>query len=146
MNFFKSEKTIFNIVKGIALSLLFTLILLFIFSAILTYTNLSEETIKPTILILTGVSILIGSSLSMKKLKKNGLINGAVIGGGYMIILYILSSILNSDFRVGFLSIIMITIRNICRNNWGNNWNKFEKIAFYFLMDLGGIYFEKNKD
>ena len=53
-----------NIVKGVGISLLLTVILLIIFSLILTYTSISESTINPVIMIITALSILIGSSLS----------------------------------------------------------------------------------
>ena len=47
-----------NIFKGVGISLTLTMILLLIFSTILTYTNLSENTITPVILIVTAISIL----------------------------------------------------------------------------------------
>ncbi len=47
-----------NIFKGVGISLGFTIVLLVIFSAILTYTNVSENTITPVIIVVTGISIL----------------------------------------------------------------------------------------
>lgn len=47
-----------NIFKGVGISLALTMILLLIFSAILTYTNVSESTITPVIIIVTAISIL----------------------------------------------------------------------------------------
>ena len=47
-----------NIFKGVGISLALTMILLLIFSTILTYTNVSESTIKPVIIIVTAISIL----------------------------------------------------------------------------------------
>ena len=73
------SKTIKNIAKGTGISLLITLILLFIFSAILTYTNISENTITPVILVITAISILIGSSIGNMKIKRNGILNGGII-------------------------------------------------------------------
>lgn len=99
-----------NIVKGVGISLLLTVILLIIFSLILTYTNISENTINPVIMIITALSILIGSSLSNTKIKKNGLMNGGIIGGIYILLLYIVSSLLNWKFSVNIQSILMIVI------------------------------------
>ena len=48
-----------KILKGIIISCIITLLLLFIFAAVLTYTNLGENTIGPVIIAITGVSILI---------------------------------------------------------------------------------------
>ena len=47
-----------NIFKGVAISLISTMILLFVFSVILTYTNVSENTITPVIIVITAISIL----------------------------------------------------------------------------------------
>lgn len=47
-----------KILKGIIISCIITLVLLFIFAALLTYTNLGENTIGPVIIGVTGISIL----------------------------------------------------------------------------------------
>ena len=47
-----------NIFKGVGISLIFTIILLFIFSLILAYTNVNENTITPVIIVVTAISIL----------------------------------------------------------------------------------------
>ena len=59
---------------------------------------------------ITAISILIGSSIGNIKIKKNGLLNGALIGGIYMITIYLISSILNWKFGLEIKSIIMIVI------------------------------------
>lgn len=110
MNFFKSNKQLICILKGILISFLFTLCMLIIFSVLLVYTNLSEQTIRPVIITITGISILIGSSLGTKKLHKNGMISGGIIGGSYILLLYLISSTLNSNFSINWISIIMIIV------------------------------------
>lgn len=97
-----------NIIKGIGISFLITVILLFIFSVILTYTNVNENTITPVVIIVTSISILIGSSIGNMSIKKNGLLNGALIGGGYILLIYLISSLLNWKFGLNMQSIIMI--------------------------------------
>lgn len=99
-----------NIFKGIAISFILTLILLFLFSMILTYTNIDEKAISPVIIIITVISILIGSSLSTTKIKKNGLINGGIIGLIYILAIYIISSIVETGFSLNIYSIIMIIL------------------------------------
>ena len=106
----KNNKQILNIFKGTGISLISTIVLLLIFSVILTYTNVPESTINPVIIVITAISILIGSSIGNIKIKKNGLINGAVIGGLYMFIIYLISSILNWKFGLSMQSIIFIII------------------------------------
>ena len=48
-----------NIFKGVAISLISTMILLFVFSVILTDTNVSENTITPVIIVVTAIGILV---------------------------------------------------------------------------------------
>lgn len=104
------ESTITNIAKGVGIALLTTFILLLIFAAVLTYTQTSESIMNPVIIIITAISILIGSSIGNIKIKKNGLLNGAFIGGIYIFTIYLISSILNWKFGLEIQSIIMIVI------------------------------------
>ena len=110
MEFFKSEKQSICIIRGILISFVFTICMLMIFSILLVYTNLSEQTIKPVIITITGISILIGSSLGTRKLHKNGLICGGIIGIAYILTLYFLSSIISSNFSLNWISAIMIIV------------------------------------
>ena len=103
-----------NIIKGVIVSIIFTLIFLFIFSIILTYTNVSEKLITPVIIVVTAISIFIGSSIGNSKLKKNGLLNGALIGGIYLLSIYLLSGIINHNFGVTMQSLIIIVLGMAC--------------------------------
>ena len=104
------NKTIKNIMKGTGIALITTVLLLLIFSIILTYTNIDEKVINPVIMIVTAISILLGSSLGNIKIKKNGLINGGSIGAIYIVTIYLISSILNWKFSLNIQSIFMIII------------------------------------
>lgn len=111
MNNIQSEKNnniIVKLGKGILISLLVTLLAIFIFSILLAYTNISERVIPIVIIIMTFISILIGSIISMRKVSNNGMINGAIIGGTYVMLLYLISSILNTGFSINVYTIIMI--------------------------------------
>lgn len=103
-----SDNNLIKIFKGLMCSFIITLISIFIFSAILTYTNISEKIIPIVIIILTFISILIGSMLSTKSISKNGMMNGAIIGGAYVILLYLISSLLNTGFALNIYTIVMI--------------------------------------
>lgn len=104
------NNTFIEIMKGVGISLVVTIICLLIFSIILTVTNVSENVINPVIMIITAISILFGSSVINSKIKKNGLINGGFVGIIYLLILYFISSILNWKFSLNIQSIIMIAI------------------------------------
>lgn len=108
------SKNFINIIKGVIISIVFTLIFLFIFSIILTYTTISESFITPTIIVITAISIFIGSSIGNIKMKKNGLFNGALIGGIYLLSIYLLSGIINQNFSLSTQSIIIIISGMIC--------------------------------
>lgn len=99
-----------NIFKGIVLSFFSTLIVLFLFSIILTYTNIAESVIPVVIIIATIISILIGSSISTIKIKKNGILNGGIIGCIYILGIYLVSSVAQVGFALNMYSIIMIIL------------------------------------
>ena len=117
----QNNNQLFSIIKGVLLAFAFTIISLIIFAILLVYTNLSEELIKPVIITLTGISILIGSSVENKKIKKNGFLNGSLIGILYIFVIYVISSILSSNFSLNLTSLVMIGVGIICgilgRNN-----------------------------
>lgn len=96
------------IAKGVIIAIIASMALLLIFSAILTYTTISESVSNPVIIVITAVSILIASQISTRKIKKNGIVNGGIIGGIYIITLYLISSIVTGNFSLGINAIVMI--------------------------------------
>lgn len=104
------KKNIIRILKGSAFAIVLSIIMLFIFALLLTYTNISESTIMPVTLTITGISILIGSTISTRKIKKNGLVNGGIVGLIYIIILYLSSSLCLSGFSLSSNSFIMLAV------------------------------------
>ena len=107
-NLSESGNNIKKIVKGSIISIVITLIALVIFAGFLTYTSISESTIPTVTIIIAVISILKGSSLSMTTIRKNGIVNGAIIGLIYIAVIYLLSSIIEKDFSLNIYSIIMI--------------------------------------
>lgn len=107
---YKMKLTLKSVFKGALISMILTVILLLIFSVVLAYTNVSENTKTPVIIIVTAISILLGSSIGNMKIKKNGILNGGLVGGLYILILYLVSSILNWKFGLNLQSLIMILI------------------------------------
>lgn len=103
-----SYKNIINILKGLGVAFISTFVFLLILAIVLTYSNVSENIINPTIIIITALSILIGSSIGNIKIKKNGFMNGGMIGGIYIILLYLFSSIFRMEFSLTMQSIIMV--------------------------------------
>lgn len=64
------DKTPMKILKGIVISIILTFILLLIYAALLTYTELGENTIEPVVIGITAVSIFIRKRNCRKRHKK----------------------------------------------------------------------------
>lgn len=107
-NISENGNNIKKVIKGSAFSIIITLIGLLVYSIILSYTSVSESTIPTIVIIITAISILIGSTISTSNIKKNGIINGMFVGLIYIAIIYLLSSIVTGNFLVNITSIIMI--------------------------------------
>lgn len=103
-----SKNTFKNFIFCLLLAFFLTFIAFLIFGILLSSTNLSEDTINPTIIIITAVSILLTSSVLGITLKKRGMIYGGILAGVYTVLLYILSSIVSKDFSININSIYMI--------------------------------------
>ena len=119
-----------RIVKGIGISILLSLIFLIIYSIILTYTSVNDTTIPVVIIIINVISILIGSSICTLKLNKNGIINGMMIGGFYMLILYLLSSMIHINFSFTLYSTCFIVLGIIAGSIRRDYRSEFKIIRF----------------
>ena len=103
-----------QIIKGDFFAIIFTILMLLIFSVVLTYTSVSENIIPQTIIIITAMSVFLGSSIGTMKMKTRGLVSGAFIALIYILTLYILSSIINGNFSFNIYSIIMFLSSVVC--------------------------------
>lgn len=97
-----------SIFKGIIIAYVITMILIAIYSFVLAHTNVPESTIPMCVVIISIISIMLSSSMTLKNIKEKGMINGAIIGGSYLIIVYVLSSIFAVGFNVNTFSIVML--------------------------------------
>ena len=104
------SKNIIRVLKGSGIAIILSIIILLIYAILLTYTPIQENTIKPVIIVVSGISILIGSGISTLKINKNGILNGALVGLIYIIFLYLLSSIIITNFSLTTNSFIMILV------------------------------------
>ena len=107
----KINTNVIRIIKGSIFAILITLILLLIYALLLCYTNLPETTMVPVVICVSGISILIGSSISSMKIKSKGMLNGALVGLIYMVTIYFISSIVATGFALDVKSVIMILVR-----------------------------------
>ena len=89
-----------KILLGSGIALVVTLISLLIISVILTYSDVSENIITVSVIVISALSIFIGSIISAVNINKNGILNGSLVGAIYMITIYLLSSIFVSGFSM----------------------------------------------
>ena len=106
----KKKNKFLEMVKWVFIAYLITIVLIAVYSLILAYTDVPEGTIPTVVLLISIVSVLVSSSLAVKKIKQKGLINGAIIGMLYVMFLYILSSIFITGFSLTAYSIAMILL------------------------------------
>ena len=97
-----------NVARGSIIAITITLVCLVIFSVILANTEVAESTINPVIILVTVVSIFVGSIMSVSRISKRGIINGGIVGMIYFLAIYILSGIVNSNFSINISGIILI--------------------------------------
>ena len=114
-NVVNSDKTkaIMPILKGYIISIIISCVLLLIYAIILVKTNINENTINTVVITITAVSILIGSSISCLRVKKNGILNGLCIGAIYFITLYLISSIFWVGFSLNLKAILMVSLGTV---------------------------------
>lgn len=96
-------------VKGICISMILSLLMMLVLSMVLSFSNVKESAIMPTVIFISAFSILVSSFLVAKRIENKGMIYGSLLGLIYMLILYLLSSILNFDFSLNANAVVMIT-------------------------------------
>ncbi|MGI6778656.1 MAG: TIGR04086 family membrane protein [Acetivibrionales bacterium] len=102
--------TLVAVIKGIVLSYVITIPAFIIFSIILTYVNFPQRIINPVVVVITIISILVAGISVTKNVRSKGWLNGGFAGLIYMIILYILGSVVYNDFTIDRYVITMLII------------------------------------
>ena len=98
------------VLKGVGISIGLTLVMILILSIVLSFSSIKENIIMPTVIFISSFSILIGGFLVAKKIDEKGIVYGSILGLIYMVILYLISSIMNFDFSLNVNAIIMIAL------------------------------------
>jgi len=101
---------IFTIGKGILLSYIVTIPLFLIFAFILSYTDFPEKYISTVVVIVTIVSVLVASSTVTRNARNKGWLNGIVVGFAYMLVLYVISSLVLDNYSINRYVITMMVI------------------------------------
>jgi putative membrane protein (TIGR04086 family) len=91
------RKYFLPIAEGVLRGFILTLILILIYAAIMTFTDISSGVSSVFYMITTLISIMYGTVYAVRKVKKKGWVIGLIISITYMIILYLLYIISGKD-------------------------------------------------
>ena len=116
-------------IKSFAISIGVTLALFLVLAVLLAKTSLNENFMQIGIVFISSICILIGGYFIGKEKKTKGLIYGGIFGGTYMLLFYVISSILNFNFAMSLETILMILAGVMRRNNRWDFRSKFIKFS-----------------
>lgn len=105
-----SSRYTYYLTKGLLISFAITVILMILFTLMLTFTNISENmlTVFNSISIIS--SIVIGALYSSYKTNRKGWIVGGIIGFCYIIIIILINAIINKELSFNLYIIIKMLI------------------------------------
>ena len=122
------------ILKGILVSYIITVPTFMIFALILANTDFPERLVSPVVVITTIISVLAAGSTATRGLRSKGWLNGCIVGFVYMMLLYMLSSIIFNNFAVDQY-VITMTIIGILTGSIGGilgiNFKKNSHVKHY---------------
>ena len=105
---YKNNMKVF--IREYIISILLTILLIFILSVLISNTSMPEKIISPATIGITSLSLMIGGFRISKTKKEKGILNGCILGIIYMLTLYIMSAFLTLEFTLTINSIIMISV------------------------------------
>lgn len=98
-NVLSSNHTLLNFIKGIFVSLIFTLAAILIFALLVKTFGITDGLIKPINQVIKFVSILIGVYSMFKSMSRKNLLNAIFFGAIYTILAIVLFNLLNGSFN-----------------------------------------------
>jgi putative membrane protein (TIGR04086 family) len=99
-----------SIVRAVILSYIITIPVFIALALLINYTNFPDKFILPGVIVTTIISILVAGSTYTRNLKSKGWLNGGIVGCVYMVILYLVSSIIYKNFSIDEHVITMMAI------------------------------------
>jgi putative membrane protein (TIGR04086 family) len=106
----KESLKIGQLLKGLLASLIITLLAFMLLSLILANTDFPQRLISPSVVVTTIISIMTAGSVSTKGIRNKGWLNGSIVGLVYMIIMYLISSLIYNNFAIDRYVITMTVI------------------------------------
>ena len=99
-----------NILKGLLVCYIVTIVFILIFSALLTYTKVKENSIPMLNTITMISSISLGAIYSTIKIKEKGWLHGGIVGILYYVVLLILNYTFAKPFTMDIYSMSKLLI------------------------------------
>lgn len=103
-----AAKSGYGIASALLMAFCVTIPVLLILAAVLTFTDFPEKYTTAAVVMATLAGLFAAGFRAGTGNEKNGMIRGGLTGLAYMLILYLLSSILFKDFIISLRAIIMI--------------------------------------
>ncbi|MDE6189539.1 MAG: TIGR04086 family membrane protein [Clostridia bacterium] len=98
-----NKRDFFEIFKGVLFSVIISLLAVIIFAVVVKFANLSQKAVQIVNIFLRIISIFFGTLLAIKS-GKQGLFKGSVIGLLFILISYLVFSLINGSFAVNPLT------------------------------------------
>lgn len=99
-----------SVLKGILAAYIITIPAFMLFALILSNTDFPQKLVSPAVIITTIISVLTAGSVSTKGVRNKGWLNGGIVGFIYMLVLYMISSLVFKDFAINKYVITMSLI------------------------------------
>ena len=100
-----------KIFTGTFISLLISIILVFILAVIVYFANISDRTISAVIFAISVISVFFGGLILAKNVDNRGLVNGLLLAGVYFLALFLVSMLVNGRVAISlnnFLRLLSI--------------------------------------
>lgn len=98
-----NKKDFFEIIKGVIFSLIISVLTVIVFAIIVKFANLSSKTVEIVNIALKIISILTGTLLAVGS-GRQGLFKGGIIGLLFVLVSYLVFSLINGSFSVNPLT------------------------------------------
>lgn len=99
-----NKKDFFEIIKGVIFSLIISVLTVIVFAIIVKFANLSSKTVEIVNIALKIISILTGTLLAVGS-GRQGLFKGGIIGLLFVLVSYLVFSLINGSFSVNPLTV-----------------------------------------
>ena len=94
--------------KGMVFSIVLTFVFILIIAAVCYFANISDRLLSVLVFAATGASVLLGAVLVAKSAGGSGLLHGAVLGIGYILIMTLTSVISQKEFTFNSQALTML--------------------------------------